>query len=188
MGLSLLERDACGPPSDEKLENLVNALGELNPEHIFARAGRVMPRVARIILKHPIEWSELLLACEHLGAAHVSKLKEMIVAGTPEYVGAADVSKLRETIDYGPPGMGKASLLEALAANIRGNSPAMRRAQLEQIVEAAEKEEKIQRTSCEKWARRRAGPILSKLLEQRRTKKKIQRTPIASRAVLPDSS
>ncbi len=128
MYLSLLERDACGPPSDEKLESLAKVLEEPNPENVFAMAGRVTPRVASIILRHPTQWSELLHACEHLGADDVSKLKETIVAGAP--------------------GTGKTQvLLESIAANIQRVSAATRRAQLEQIVEAAEKEEKIQQSS-----------------------------------------
>jgi transcriptional regulator with XRE-family HTH domain len=122
MYLSLLERDACGPPSNEKLESLAKMLEEPNPENVFAKAGRVTPRVASIILRHPTQWTELLHACEHLGAEDVSKLKETIVAGTP--------------------GTGKTkTLLESIATNIRRVSVATRRAQLEQIVEAAEKEQ-----------------------------------------------
>jgi transcriptional regulator with XRE-family HTH domain len=128
MYLSLLERDACGPPSDEKLESLAKVLEEPHPENVFAKAGRVTPRVASIILRHPTQWSELLLACELLGADDVAKLKETIVAGTP--------------------GTGKTqALLESIAANIQRVSAATRRAQLEEIVEAAENEDEIQRTS-----------------------------------------
>jgi hypothetical protein len=103
-------------------------LKEPNPENIFAQAGRVTPRVASIILRHPTQWSEFLHACEHLDADDVARLKESIVPGTP--------------------GTGKAQcLLESAAANIQRVSAATRRAQLEEIVEAAEKEEKIQRPS-----------------------------------------
>lgn len=157
MYLSLLERDACGPPSDEKLESLAKVLEEPNPESVFALAGRVTPRVASIILRHPTQWGELLHACEHLGADDVAKLKETIVAGTP--------------------GTGKTqALLESVAANIQRVGAATRRAQLEQIVEAAEKEEKIHRISRGELARRRAEPKCSKRLEQRKTKKETQPT------------
>jgi transcriptional regulator with XRE-family HTH domain len=128
MYLSLLERDACGPPSDEKLESLAKVLEDPNLANLFAKAGRVTPRVSKIILQHPTQWSELLHACEHLEADDLSKLKETIVAGTP--------------------GTGKTyAFLESVAANIQKGSAATRRAQLEEIVEAAEKEERIQRTS-----------------------------------------
>ena len=40
MYLSLIERDACGPPSDEKLQSLADALGEPHAENFFAKAGR----------------------------------------------------------------------------------------------------------------------------------------------------
>jgi len=51
----LLERDACGPPSDEKLQALAEALGEPHAENLFAKADRVTPRVVNIILQHPTE-------------------------------------------------------------------------------------------------------------------------------------
>jgi transcriptional regulator with XRE-family HTH domain len=82
MYLSLLERDACGPPSDEKLEALTLALGEPHSEIFFAKAGRVHPRVVDIVLQHPSEWTELLEAGKDLDSDHIESLKT-IVNGTP---------------------------------------------------------------------------------------------------------
>lgn len=82
MYLSLLERDACGPPSDEKLQALTEALGEPHSEIFFAKAGRVHPRAVDIILQHPSEWTELLEAGKDLDSDHIETLKT-IVNGTP---------------------------------------------------------------------------------------------------------
>jgi transcriptional regulator with XRE-family HTH domain len=82
MYLSLLERDACGPPSDEKLQALTEALGEPHSEIFFAKAGRVHPRAVDIILQHPSEWTELLEAGKDLDSDHIESLKT-IVNGTP---------------------------------------------------------------------------------------------------------
>jgi transcriptional regulator with XRE-family HTH domain len=165
MYLSLLERDACGPPSDEKLESLAKVLEEPNPENVFAKAGRVTPRVASIILRHPTQWGEFLHACEHFGADDVSKLKEAIMAGTP--------------------GTGKTQvLLESIAANTQRVSAATRRAQLEQIVEAAEKEERIQQTSHFRNGAALAGVELADVKHEltRRGSKLKRRTDIFDRA------
>jgi transcriptional regulator with XRE-family HTH domain len=80
--LSLLERDACGPPSDEKLQALIEALGEPHGEIFFAKAGRAHPRAVDIILQHPSKWTELLKAGEDLDSDHIESLKT-IVNGTP---------------------------------------------------------------------------------------------------------
>jgi transcriptional regulator with XRE-family HTH domain len=82
MYLSLLERDACGPPSDEKLQALTEALGEPHSEIFFAKAGRVHPRAVDIILQHPSEWTELLEAGKDLDSDHIESLKT-IVNGIP---------------------------------------------------------------------------------------------------------
>jgi transcriptional regulator with XRE-family HTH domain len=82
MYLSLLERDACGAPSDEKLQALADALGESHSEIFFAKAGRVHPRVARIILQYPTQWTQLLEAGKDLDSDHIASLKT-IVDGTP---------------------------------------------------------------------------------------------------------
>lgn len=79
MYLSLLERDACGPPSDEKLLNLSEALGEPHPEIFFAKAGRVTPQVVNTILRHPTPWSELIAAAKNLDADHLAGLKYIVL-------------------------------------------------------------------------------------------------------------
>src|SRR5271157_5293873 len=95
MYLSLLERDLCGPPSDEKLRALAQALGE-QAAPLFAKAGRVPPSVAKIILRHPIEWSDLIEAGENLDPVQIGRLKETILAvmqqveRTPASVGNLD--------------------------------------------------------------------------------------------------
>jgi hypothetical protein len=79
MYLSLLERDECGPPSDEKLLRLSEALGEPHAENFFAKAGRVTPQVVNTILRHPTQWSELIAAAKDLDADHLAGLKKYIV-------------------------------------------------------------------------------------------------------------
>jgi hypothetical protein len=81
MYLSLLERDACGPPSDEKLLNLSEALGEPHPEIFFAKAGRVTPQVVNTILRHPTQWSELIEAAKDLDADHLAGLTVILHQG-----------------------------------------------------------------------------------------------------------
>jgi transcriptional regulator with XRE-family HTH domain len=78
MYLSLLERDACGPPSDEKLQSLAEVLGEQHVETLFAKAGRVTPQVAKTILRHPTEWSELIEAGKNLDCKGINALTEAI--------------------------------------------------------------------------------------------------------------
>jgi transcriptional regulator with XRE-family HTH domain len=81
MYLSLLERNACGPPSDEKLQSLAEALGEPHVENFFAKAGRVTPRVVNTILRHPTSWSEFIEAAKGLDADHLAGLKAMAESG-----------------------------------------------------------------------------------------------------------
>lgn len=80
MYLSLLERDACGPPSDEKLQSLAEVLGEQHMETLFAKAGRVKPEVVKTILRHPKEWSELIVAAKNLDADHLAGIKAVIAS------------------------------------------------------------------------------------------------------------
>jgi hypothetical protein len=79
MYLSLLERDACGPPSDEKLQSLARVLFEQGVAELFAKAGRVTPVVTNTILRHPTEWSELITAAKDFDADHLAGLKKYIV-------------------------------------------------------------------------------------------------------------
>jgi transcriptional regulator with XRE-family HTH domain len=79
MYLSLIERDACGPPSDEKLQNLAAVLGEQSEEKLFAKAGRVTPQVVQTILRHPTPWTELIAAAKDLDADDLAGLKKYIV-------------------------------------------------------------------------------------------------------------
>jgi len=78
MYLSLLERDACGPPSDEKLQSLAEVLGERHVETLFAKAGRVTPQVVSTILRHPTEWSELIEAGKNLNGKQLEKLTQVL--------------------------------------------------------------------------------------------------------------
>jgi hypothetical protein len=78
MYLSLLERDACGPPSDEKLQSLADVLGEQHVEKLFAKAGRVTPQVVSTILRHPTEWSELIEAGKNLDRKGLNALTKAI--------------------------------------------------------------------------------------------------------------
>jgi transcriptional regulator with XRE-family HTH domain len=78
MYLSLLERDACGPPSDEKLQRLADVLGEQHVETLFAKAGRVTPQVVSTILRHPTEWSEFIEAGKNLDGKQLEALTEDI--------------------------------------------------------------------------------------------------------------
>ena len=79
MYLSLLERDACGPPSDEKLQSLAAVLGEPHAENFFAKAGRVTPQVVKTILRHPTPWTEFISAAKDLDADHLAGLKSFAV-------------------------------------------------------------------------------------------------------------
>jgi hypothetical protein len=79
MYLSLLERNACGPPSDEKLQSLAAVLGEPHAENFFAKAGRVTPQVAKTILRHPTPWTEVISAAKDLDADHLAGLKSFAV-------------------------------------------------------------------------------------------------------------
>lgn len=81
MYLSLLERDECGPPSDEKLIRLSEALGEPHAIDFFARAGRVTPQVVNTILRHPKQWSELIEAAKDLDAAQLTTFKVVLAKG-----------------------------------------------------------------------------------------------------------
>lgn len=83
MYLSLLERDACGSPSNDKLQALAQVLGT-HEASLFARAGRVHPSIAQIILRHPSEWSALIDAGKDLNSAQLRKLKDVILAGFDE--------------------------------------------------------------------------------------------------------
>jgi transcriptional regulator with XRE-family HTH domain len=87
MYLSLLERDACGPPSDEKLQSLAEVLGEPHVETLFAKAGRVTPEVVSTILRHPTQWSELIAAAKNLDADHLAGLKAIVdhAAGSGQF-------------------------------------------------------------------------------------------------------
>jgi transcriptional regulator with XRE-family HTH domain len=78
MYLSLIERDACGPPSDEKLQSLAEVLGEQHVETLFAKAGRVTPLVVDTILRHPTEWSELIEAGKNLDGKQLDALTQAI--------------------------------------------------------------------------------------------------------------
>jgi transcriptional regulator with XRE-family HTH domain len=88
MYLSLLERDACGPPSDEKLQKLAEVLGEQHVETLFAKAGRVTPQVINTILRHPTPWSELIAAAKDLDADHLVGLKTIVdeAAGSAQFL------------------------------------------------------------------------------------------------------
>jgi transcriptional regulator with XRE-family HTH domain len=81
MYLSLLERDACGPPSDEKLQRLADVLGEQHVETLFAKAGRVTPQVVCTILRHSTPWSEFIAAAKDLDADHLAGLKALAESG-----------------------------------------------------------------------------------------------------------
>jgi transcriptional regulator with XRE-family HTH domain len=87
MYLSLLERNACGPPSDEKLQSLAEVLGEQHVETLFAKAGRVTPQVVSTILRHPTQWSELIEAAKNLDADHLAGLKTIVdqAAGSGQF-------------------------------------------------------------------------------------------------------
>jgi transcriptional regulator with XRE-family HTH domain len=103
MYLSLLERDACGPPSDEKLQRLAEVLGEQHAETLFAKAGRVTPQVANTILRHPTQWSQLIEAGKNLDAEPLDLLKEIILdpsAGTGGFLIEA-LSYARERMTSG---------------------------------------------------------------------------------------
>ena len=79
MYLSLLERDACGPPSDEKLQSLAGVLFEQKVAELFAKAGRVTPVVTNTILRHPTEWSEVIAAAKDFNADHLAGLKSLVL-------------------------------------------------------------------------------------------------------------
>src|ERR1017187_2628566 len=79
MYLSLLERDACGPPSDEKLQSLAAVLGEPHAENFFAKAGRVTLQVVKTILRHPTPWTEFISAAKDLDADHLAGFKSFAV-------------------------------------------------------------------------------------------------------------
>jgi len=79
MYLSLLERDACGPPSDDKLQRLAEVLGEQHMETLFAKAGRVTPQVVQTILRYPTPWTEFIAAAKDLDADHLAGLKQYVV-------------------------------------------------------------------------------------------------------------
>jgi transcriptional regulator with XRE-family HTH domain len=79
MYLSLIERNACGPPIDEKLQSLAEVFGEQHVETFFAKAGRVTPRVVNTILRHPTQWSELIEAAKDFDADHLAGLKSFVL-------------------------------------------------------------------------------------------------------------
>jgi transcriptional regulator with XRE-family HTH domain len=148
MYLSLLERDACGPPSDGKLQALAQALGE-QAGTLFAKAGRVPPRVADIILRNPAEWSALIEASKELNSVQIERLKDTILAGlkreerprsnnpTPKvpYLrqqGEERAGQRRPDVNV--------DVLKSIVG-LPGGSAAIRREQLKAIVETAEIEE-----------------------------------------------
>lgn len=77
--LSLLERDGCGPPNDDKLQRLANVLGESDAE-LFAKAGRVTPRAVSTIIQNPTQWTDLLEAARGLGGSDLERLKKGLLA------------------------------------------------------------------------------------------------------------
>lgn len=98
MYLSLLERDECGPPSDEKLLRLSEALGKSHAENFFAKAGRITPKVVNTILRNPTQWSELIEAGKDLDGKELEAVKEMILdpsLGTGSFLLEA-LSQVRE--------------------------------------------------------------------------------------------
>jgi transcriptional regulator with XRE-family HTH domain len=101
MYLSLLERDACGPPSDEKLQSLAEVLGEPHAERLFAKAGRVTPRVVSTILRHPTEWSELIEAWKNLDGKQLKSLTEATFwAKARDQVRSMEASMDKEIEDF----------------------------------------------------------------------------------------
>lgn len=152
MYLSLLERDLCGPPSKEKLQALAQALGEQTAP-LFAKAGRVPPSVAKIILRHPIEWTDLIEAGENLDPVQISRLKETILAGmkqverTPANVGNLDKPHLRKQGEQRTSQDARRTdinFLKSIVAAPRGGA-SIRQEQLRAIVETAEIEERSQK-------------------------------------------
>lgn len=79
MYLSLIERNACSPPRDEKLQRLAEVFGEQHVETFFAKAGRVTPRVVNTILRHPTQWSELIEAAKDFDADRLAALKSLVL-------------------------------------------------------------------------------------------------------------
>jgi transcriptional regulator with XRE-family HTH domain len=176
--LSLLERDACGPPTDDKLERLADALPESHAK-LFASAGRVAPQAVNVILQHPVEWTELLEACRNLGPREIEKFKGAMLKGS--YVSATTPVRAATDIDVtnlvaqpathelpeslvliGKPysltgltghavGIRVSPVLEALGTNERSGTPT--KAQLKALVDAVKKEEekvqKSRRSLCE---------------------------------------
>ncbi len=98
MYLSLLERDACGPPSDEKLIALTDALGRAY-EELFTKAGRVAPEVVKTILRHPTEWTELIERCKNLDGEQIKGLAAGGVFYTPKRVVEYMVSNAIENLN-----------------------------------------------------------------------------------------
>jgi transcriptional regulator with XRE-family HTH domain len=148
MYLSLLERDVCGPPSEEKLQALAQALGE-QAAPLFAKAGRVPPAVAKIILRHPIEWSDLIEAGENLDPVQIGRLKETILAGmkhierTPASTSNLDMPNLRKRGEQRTRQDARTDInfLKSFVAAPRGGA-SIRQDQLRAIVETAEIEER----------------------------------------------
>ncbi len=78
MYLSLLERDACGPPSEDVLVKLGRAFEEQYAKKLFAKAGRIKPDIVTTILRDP-QWSELIEAGKNLDGKQLEAIKEMIL-------------------------------------------------------------------------------------------------------------
>src|SRR5207302_10023755 len=56
---------------------------ESNSEIFFAKAGRVHPRVVEIVLQHPSQWTELIVAGKDLDCNHIESLGILIGSRRP---------------------------------------------------------------------------------------------------------
>lgn len=72
--LSKIERAEFAPPSNEKIVQLAQALGE-SPDALLAVAGRLAPDLPPIIFSHPEQFAELLRLMQDFTADELSAVR-----------------------------------------------------------------------------------------------------------------
>jgi transcriptional regulator with XRE-family HTH domain len=71
--LSMVERDAMHPPSEDKVKAIA-AIINCDADDLLARAGRLSAEIAEIIKRRPVELAALLRNTEELTADEIVRL------------------------------------------------------------------------------------------------------------------